>query len=125
MKFFKFILACLLTFYSYSQKVSVIEKLDTQPCFPGGMKELTVFILDNVKPLKKNASIAGDLLISISIDTSGRVSSVEIIRGLSRTIDEDIINVLKSSPLWSPGEIKGIKVKSILYLSLRYRHYED
>jgi protein TonB len=112
----------LISRVGFSQEVNLISTLDNSPIYIGGLDSLNSFILRNRTIPKEEAFIDGTLLLSIKVDTCGKVSELKIIRGLGNLIDHDITKVINSMPNWDPAKLKGIKVESIVYLAIKYNH---
>ena len=71
--------------------------------------------------IKNSADIEFVVKMHMKVDTSGRICEVHIDSGLSEDFNEIFIrkNILKM-PKWEPAEIKGKKVESIVYLTIRF-----
>jgi len=92
-----------------SKVYTVVEKM---PQFPGGEEVLTQYINRNVKyPADAfQKGIQGKLIVRFTVNESGKIGNVEIIRALCPSIDAEGIRVIKSLPDFTPGEQNGKKV---------------
>jgi len=92
-----------------SKVYTVVEKM---PQFPGGEEVLTQYINRNVKyPVDAfQKGIQGKLIVRFTVNESGKIGNVEIIRALCPSIDAEGIRVIKSLPDFTPGEQNGKKV---------------
>jgi len=113
----KLIIVVLFLFplYSYSQEeVAAIfyTNYDTPPEFPGGNDAFSHFITDNFKYPEQalKDSIQGKIWIQFMINTDGKVSNINIVKGLSEQLNKEAIRVFKLMPKWKAGEMKGKKV---------------
>lgn len=83
--------------------------VEQQPEFPGGLEALQLFLFNNInypeKALENRES--GTVFVTFVVDKSGAVRDVEILRGVSPSLDEEALRVIKSLPDWSPGKIRG------------------
>ena len=92
-----------------SKVYTVVEKM---PQFLGGEEALTQYINRNVKyPADAfQKGIQGKLIVRFTVNESGKIGNVEIIRALCPSIDAEGIRVIKSLPDFTPGEQNGKKV---------------
>jgi len=69
----------------------------------------------------KKSNIAGRLILQFVVDTKGKVTDIKILRGLDPAIDNEIIRILKNSPLWTPGKQAGKPVKQKFVLPIEIK----
>jgi Ca-activated chloride channel homolog len=64
----------------------------------------------------KGAKIKGRVFVQFVVDEKGKVVDAKIGKGLNAAIDKEILSIINSSPLWTPGMHKGrvVKVRLIL-----------
>lgn len=91
----------------------VFYVVSDMPEFPGGDMAFRKYIAENVKyPEEAKAkNIQGTVYVKFVINASGRVTNVEVNRGVNPLLDAEAIRVVKSSPLWKPGKQNGKPVK--------------
>ena len=86
-------------------KIPIIH-VDVLAKFPGG--DFTKYIATNINYQKKSdRNLRGQVIISLKIDTNGRVSNVNVLKSVSPVIDQEVAHVIKSSPKWQPATVKG------------------
>lgn len=86
-------------------KIPVIH-VDVLAKFPGG--DFTKYIAANINyPKRSDRNLRGQVILSVKIDTNGRVSNVNILKSMSPDIDQQVAHVIKSSPKWQPAMLKG------------------
>ncbi|WP_139112909.1 energy transducer TonB [Mucilaginibacter sp. PPCGB 2223] len=86
-------------------KIPVIH-VDVLAKFPGG--DFTKYIAANINYQKKSdRNLRGQVIISLKIDTNGKVSNVNILKSVTPQIDQEVAHVIKSSPRWQPAMVKG------------------
>jgi protein TonB len=92
-------------------------KVETKPMFPGGDKELLLFIKKNsVYPeIPKDLGVEGRVFVQFVIDTKGDVTSVSIAKGVDPYLDAEAMRVVSLIPDWSPGKQRG-KLVSVSYI---------
>jgi periplasmic protein TonB len=92
-----------------SQEVFVI--VEDMPLFMGGPHtSFRDWITKNLNyPLNAiEFGIEGTVFVGFVIDKKGRVTNVEILRGVDPIIDNEALKVIQSSPNWTPGKQRGI-----------------
>ncbi len=82
------------------------------PEFPGGEQTLRQLIADKMKYPKEamEKSISGTVYLRFLIEKTGKVSIVEIQKGVHELLDNEAIRVIKELPYFIPGEQDGKKV---------------
>ena len=66
-------------------------------------------------------SIQGRVYVSFFITDYGEVINVKILRGINKSIDNKILEVLNSSPKWTPATINGKKVTTCINVPIAYQ----
>lgn len=83
--------------------------VDVLPQFPGGMKGWGEYLQSALKypdEAKKN-KITGRVILSFIVLKNGSITDIKVLRGIGGGADEEAIRVVKESPKWEPGIIKG------------------
>ncbi len=65
--------------------------------------------------------IQGRVLVDFVIDERGRVTDVRAVKASDPLLEEEALRVIKASPDWRPGRIRGKKVKSQMSLNVEFR----
>lgn len=65
--------------------------------------------------------IQGRVLVDFIIDEKGRVTDVTAVRSSHPLLEEEALRVIKASPDWKPGRVRGKKVKSEISLNVEFR----
>jgi TonB family protein len=88
------------------------DAAEVMPEFPGGTKALLSFIAENLKYPQKaiDEQTEGRVIVQFVIDKTGKVSSPEIIRGVTSELDQAALDIVSALPDWKPGEQDGQKV---------------
>jgi len=149
MKYIKYLLLCLLAcmsccIYAQTFKDSVdiacleCESLYKRICpenrlvfgepeclaqFPGGEKELMIFLRNNVEyPLEcKEKNIQGYVVVQFIIDEYGKIICPRIRRNLHPTLDKEAFRVVKLMPDWEPASNDGIPCKACFSLPIFFK----
>ena len=85
----------------------VLETVEKEPEFPGGMQALMYYLGDNVNYPYWNEHIQGRIITNFIIHKDGSISNIKIVRGMGYWQDEEAIRVIATMPKWIPGENKG------------------
>lgn len=88
---------------------SVYEVAEVMPEFPGGTKALLDSIAKNLKypPKAINSRTEGRVILQFVIDKQGKVTDVQVMRGVTPELDQAAIDVVRSLPDWKPGMQDG------------------
>ena len=65
--------------------------------------------------------VSGKVTVGFVIEKEGSVSGVEVVKSLDGRLDEEALRVIKVSPKWTPGEIKGKAVRTRIVLPVEFR----
>jgi TonB family protein len=107
---------------SARQDTTTYPVVDKVPSFPGGDEARQNFIKKNIKypeeALKKD--IRGTVFVNFFVQIDGTVTDVKIKRGIGGGCDEEALRVVKMMPKWTPGEVKGKKVKVAFILPIKF-----
>ena len=114
-----------------SQKVEVVDdaklydsgNVESIPDYRGGPKALAMFIASRLRyPAKARENrIQGKVYISFVIEKNGSLSEFKVIKGIGSGCDEEAIRVLKLSPNWKPGAVKGSPVRTSYILPVSFQ----
>jgi TonB family protein len=97
--------------------------VDNPPSFVGGMKAWGEYLQANLKypeEARKN-NVTGRVIVSFTILKSGDITDVRVLKGIGSGADEEAIRVLKESPKWTPGLIKGKPVNVAITLPISFQ----
>lgn len=86
--------------------------ISVNPQFPRGTEFLSAFIQQNFKNPKEG--LTGKIYAAFIVEKDGSLSDIKIIRDIGFGTKEEAIRVLKLSPKWIPGKLKGKEVR-VLY----------
>jgi len=93
-------------FYIYSVENEV-------PAFKGGIERFYRYLSKKVRyPADAyRAKISGKVFLSFVVEKDGSLTEVNVDRGVSTSIDQEAVRVLKQSPNWVPGKQHGLPVR--------------
>jgi len=96
----------------------VFQIVEKQPEFPGGIEKMMQFISNTFQypSIDMENGIEGRVYVSFVVEKDGSISTIIVLRGVSKTIDVEAIRVIKKMPNWTPGEQAGktVRVKYVL-----------
>ena len=87
--------------------------VEEMPQFPGGETALRKYIAENVRypEMAKENDIQGTVYVRFVVDEKGKVTNVELLRGVDPLLDKEALRVVNSLPNWKPGKKRGKAVK--------------
>lgn len=98
---------------------------EVMPEFEGGNKGLQLFIANNVvyPPEAKDKNITGRVFITFVVNQRGKVTDVEVLKGVHPLLDEAAIQCIKSLPDFTPGmqDNKPAKVRYNIPINFQLR----
>jgi TonB family protein len=85
----------------------------TQPEFKGGIEKMYEYISTNFQYPEEaqRRSVKGKMEVEFTIEKSGDVTYVGILKGLEESIDEEVLKLLKAMPRWIPATKNGVPVR--------------
>ena len=95
------------------QDTLVYFNADTMPKFQGGdVIKFRKYLATNLRYPKeaRDKNISGKVYVQFIVTDQGKVSKVQIVRGVDPLLDKEAIRVVLSSPDWEPGIKNGKKV---------------
>ena len=87
----------------------VYEAVEQMPEFPGGMAGLMQYITKNLRyPEEAKAKgMQGRVTVRVVVNTEGKVTNAEVLRGVDPALDAEALRVASSLPDWKPGMQDG------------------
>ncbi len=98
------------------------ENLDVEPSFNGGMEAMGAYMAEAVvyPESAKKAGTEGTVFVEFVVLTTGELSKVTVLKGVSEDIDQSALDAVKGMPNWIPGEKDGKKVNAKMVLPIKY-----
>ena len=104
---------------AHPDKVYSLYEVEKKPQFPGGEIKFNHFIIEN---LSLTEYIEPELILfQFVITTEGKLEDAKIIKGKNNEVNDKIIKMLQNSPLWTPAELNGEKVKVKMTYPIRIK----
>ena len=97
--------------------------VEQQAEFEGGLQALGKFISKNLRypASARRMGTEGQVFVSFVIDKEGKISDVQVVKGISADCDKEAIRVVSMMPPWKPGKQNGRAVKSRFVLPIRFK----
>jgi TonB family protein len=94
--------------------------------FVGGDSACKSFIVNNIKmpddAVKMN--LEGAAIVRFVVESNGALSSVEIKKGVIKTVNDEIIRVVKTMPDWIPAKENNKPVRSMVEIPIAIRQFD-
>ncbi|MEX2484233.1 MAG: M56 family metallopeptidase [Brumimicrobium sp.] len=99
-----------------------VEDPDEMAEFKGGVEALKTFLAKEVKYPKKSMEkkTEGKVFVEAVISKEGKVTKVNILRGVDEYIDAEAIRVFEIMPDWKPAKNDGKNVASIVRVPIKF-----
>lgn len=103
----------------------VFTVAEEMPLFPGGETALLKFLSTNIKypQESKDRGITGIVYAGMIIDSTGKISGINIIKSPDTLLSAETIRVINLMPDWEPARQKGQPVSAYLRLPVRFALY--
>ena len=95
------------------EEPAVFFIVEEMPKFPGGDLALRKYIAENIRypEMAKENDIQGTVYVRFVVNEKGKVTDVQVIRGVDPLLDAEAVRVVKSLPDYTPGKQRGKAVK--------------
>ena len=99
------------------------DVVDTPPSPVGGFEAWSRHLSENLTypTSARMKGIQGTVLVSFIVNTDGTIEGIELVQGIGGGCDEEAIRIIKSSPSWTPGMIKGKAVRTRMKIPISFR----
>jgi TonB family protein len=97
--------------------------VENMPTFEGGdVQKFSNWVKTRIKypEAAAKAGIQGKVFIGFVVEPDGSISNVTILRGVEKSLDDEAVRVVQSSPLWKPGSQRGANVPVRFSITVNY-----
>ncbi|MBO9660191.1 MAG: energy transducer TonB [Chitinophagaceae bacterium] len=105
-------------------KMGIYTRAEVAPTYAGGYPNLESYIQSNIE-YPQNAidnSVEGTVQVQFAVDENGKVTNVSTVGNkLGYGLEEEAVKVVSNMPKWTPGQVKGKKVKTWRTLPITYQ----
>ena len=97
--------------------------VEQMPEFPGGETAMYKYLAENIKypASAKEDGIEGTVYVKFLVNSKGKISNVEVVRGIGGGCDEEAVRVVKKMPVWNPGMQQGKPVDVNYTLPVKFQ----
>jgi len=96
--------------------------VETAPEFPGGIEAMHQFLRENIVfPAEaREQRIQGTVFVTFVVERDGRISNVNVLRGIGGGADEEAARVVSMMPNWTPGKQGGEPIRMQFNMPIRF-----
>lgn len=104
------------------QDEPILDIAEIEPTFPGGEGAMMQWIQENVVYPQEAIEMGeqGMVYVQFVVNTDGSIEQVNVVRGVSESLDAESKKVVKKMPKWTPGEQAGKKVRCRFTLPINF-----
>ncbi|MDW3194062.1 MAG: energy transducer TonB [Cytophagales bacterium] len=91
----------------------VLSFVEEMPSPEGGMQAFYSFLSKKMKYPKqaRRMGMEGKVFVQFVVNEEGKMTDLEVVRGIGVGCDEEALRVMKLAPDWNPGKQRGRPVK--------------
>jgi protein TonB len=105
-------------------KTGYYNRTEVTPAYPGGQTSLEDYITNHIEYPQDaiDNNTEGTVYVQFGVDENGNVTNVTTTGSkLGNGLEDEAIRVVSSMPKWTPGQVKGKKVKVWRTLPITYK----
>ncbi|QJW91307.1 energy transducer TonB [Spirosoma taeanense] len=93
----------------YDLPEEVLTVVEKAPEFPGGMKALGAYLKQTIQyPAEaRKAGFIGRVFVGFIVEVDGRLTDIQLLKGVGFGCDEEALRVVRAMPAWKPGSQSG------------------
>jgi periplasmic protein TonB len=101
----------------------IFQIVENPATFKGGIGAFYQYVQKNMKypSQAQRMGLEGKVFVQFVVGKDGKITDVEVLRGIGAGCDEEAIRVLKNSPAWSPGKQRGRPVRQRMVLPITFK----
>ncbi|MFR9166798.1 MAG: energy transducer TonB [Dysgonomonas sp.] len=99
------------------------KSAEVMPQFPGGKIELMKYISNSLRypAIAVDNGIEGRVVLRFVVGKDGKISDIEVLKGIDPSCDNEAVRVVKSMPKWVPGSQNGNPVAVYFTLPVSFQ----
>ncbi|MBM3454105.1 MAG: energy transducer TonB [Bacteroidetes bacterium] len=100
----------------------VVDFPDVEAEFKGGEAAMQRWMQENLvyPEISMEMGEQGKVYLKFVVEKDGKISSVDVIKGISRDLDNEAKRLVRAMPPWKAGETKGNKVRSSFTMPINF-----
>ncbi|MEH0158249.1 TonB family protein [Limibacter armeniacum] len=101
----------------------VFEVVEEAAVPKGGRSAFYKWVNDHIKyPIQpKRMGVEGKVYVQFIVDKDGRLTDLQVVRGIHEDCDAEAIRVLKKAPKWIPAKQRGRPVRQRMVLPIYFK----
>lgn len=102
----------------------VFDRVEQYPEFMNGGQEAFLKYVGSQLEYPARArrlGIEGKVFVRFIVDKNGRMTDIEVVKGIGAGCDEEVLRVLNAAPKWEPGKQRGVPVKVRMIVPVTFR----
>ena len=122
-KIYNLLFLCFLLLASSNLIAQTTKDKIEEPQFPGGRKELLKYMEEHmVHPADMRAlDLEGEVVVEFFVERSGVISGVNVVKGLTKSFDDEAIRLTRGMPRWIPGKKNGVPVRYRMTMPINFK----
>ena len=103
-------------------EAEIFTVVEESPSFPGGDIARIKFLQQNIDypTMARESGIQGTVYVTFVVEPDGKVSNVQILRGIGGGCDEEAVRVIKAMPRWNAGKQRGKPVRVQFNMPIKF-----
>ena len=99
----------------------IVEKMPTFQ--DGDVQKFSQWVGANVRypETAHSKGIQGKVFIGFIVEPDGNVSNATVLRSVDKTLDDEAVRIVMSSPKWTPGYQRGEPVRVRFSITVNFR----
>ena len=107
----------------YNLSGEIIPKPDLTASLNGNVIKFYEFLGRRTRypAVDRENNITGEVFVTFIIEKDGTISNIRFIKSISKTIDDELVRVIKSSAPWIPAKTDGKPVRSKFTIPITFQ----
>lgn len=100
--------------------VKIYTTVDEMPSFPGGEREFSIYLGENLKFSKHilDMGLQGRFRVQFVVTETGKIENIILKKGVHPECDKEFLQFISNMPRWNPGILDGKRVSTYYTFSM-------
>jgi protein TonB len=109
------------------EQPKTLDIAEVMPEFEGGMKAMYKFLRKSLRYPAASRRIGeeGIVFVRFVVDVTGSITGIEVLRGVSASLDKEATRVIGLMPHWKPGKQHGSPVNVRMTLPIKFEMNQE
>ncbi len=97
--------------------------VEDMPTFKGGsLENFRNYIQESIAypAIAMENGISGTVYVNFVVNKQGEITSIQIVRGVDPSLDNEVLRALNAAPKWSPGKQRGKPVAVSMAIPVKF-----